>query len=57
MGTTGYVAKRRGPELTELSFELRGLRDKDVEIKISYYGVCHIDLHPVRNDWGAMNTH
>ena len=30
--------------------------DKDIEIEIMYCGVCHSDLHFVRNDWG-MTTY
>lgn len=26
--------------------------DDDVTVKIFYCGVCHSDLHTVRNDWG-----
>jgi uncharacterized zinc-type alcohol dehydrogenase-like protein len=55
MKTTGYAAKSEGSELTEFSFERRGLRDNDVEIEILYCGVCHTDLHAVRNDWGGSN--
>ena len=28
-------------------------RFSDVEIEILYCGVCHSDLHAVRNDWGG----
>lgn len=27
----------------------------DVTIKILYCGVCHSDLHSVKNDWGFTN--
>lgn len=30
-------------------------RDDDVSIKILYCGVCHSDLHMLKNDWGATN--
>jgi uncharacterized zinc-type alcohol dehydrogenase-like protein len=53
MKTTGYAAKSQGSELTEFSFERRSLRNNDVEIEILYCGVCHTDLHAVRNDWGG----
>ena len=55
MKTVGYAAKSQGSELTEFSFERRGLRDNDVEIEILYCGVCHSDLHAVRNDWGGSS--
>ncbi len=53
MNTTGYAAKSQGTQLTEFFFERRDLRDNDVEIEILYCGVCHSDLHAVRNDWGG----
>lgn len=53
METVGYAAKSQGSELTEFSFERRDLRNNDVEIEILYCGVCHSDLHAVRNDWGG----
>jgi uncharacterized zinc-type alcohol dehydrogenase-like protein len=55
MKTVGYAAKSQGSELTEFSFERRDLRDNDVEIEILYCGVCHSDLHAVRNDWGGSD--
>ncbi len=53
MNTSGYAAKSAGSKLTEFSFERRDLRDNDVKIEILYCGVCHSDLHAVRNDWGG----
>lgn len=35
------------------SFERRELREKDVLIEILYCGVCHSDLHQVRDEWGG----
>jgi len=55
MKTVGYAAKSQGSELTEFSFERRDLRNNDVEIEILYCGVCHSDLHAVRNDWGGSD--
>ena len=55
MKTVGYAAKSQGSELTEFSFERRDLRKNDVAIEILYCGVCHSDLHAVRNDWGGSN--
>ena len=53
MKTVGYAAKSEGAQLGEYTFERRDLRDNDVEIEILYCGVCHSDLHAVRNDWGG----
>lgn len=34
-------------------FDRRELRANDVHIQIQYCGVCHSDVHQVRNEWGA----
>ncbi|MFC7332752.1 NAD(P)-dependent alcohol dehydrogenase [Rhodocista pekingensis] len=52
MKTIGYAAQAAGSPLAPFSFERRALRPEDVAIEILYCGVCHSDLHQVRNDWG-----
>lgn len=47
----GYAALEQGATLTSFSFERRVLRSNDVAIDILYCGVCHTDLHFVRNDY------
>ena len=39
--------------LKPMEFERRALRPDDVAIKITYAGICHSDLHTVRNDWAG----
>lgn len=34
----------------------RGPGDDDVQIEILFCGICHSDLHQVRNEWSAMPT-
>jgi len=53
MKTTGYAARAKGAALTPFSFERRALRDDDVAMEVLYCGVCHSDLHQVRDDWGG----
>lgn len=56
MTTTGvkaYGAKTSDAALEELQIERREVKSKDVKIKIDYCGVCHSDIHTVRNDWGG----
>lgn len=48
-----YGAKASNAKLEELKIERRTLGSKDVKIKIDYCGVCHSDIHTVRNDWGG----
>src|SRR6266545_1046698 len=48
----GYAAHDSASPLVPFRFERRDLRSKDVLIEILYCGMCHSDLHVVRNDWG-----
>jgi len=38
-------------DLTPWNFERRELGANDIQIKIAYCGVCHSDLHQIKNDW------
>ena len=49
--TKAYAAQSASESLAPYSFERRELRPDDVQIKILYCGVCHSDLHTVRNEW------
>ena len=51
MQTLGYAAAAIGANLEPMPFKRRELRPEDVAIEILYCGVCHSDLHQVRNDW------
>ncbi|NJB77629.1 NAD(P)-dependent alcohol dehydrogenase [Xanthomonas arboricola] len=48
-----YAAHASDGDLTPWSFERRDLRPDDVEIDVLFCGVCHSDVHHVRNDWGG----
>ena len=39
--------------LKPMSIQRRDLLPGDVQIEILYCGVCHSDLHTVRNEWGS----
>ena len=39
--------------LSNFDFERREVGENDVLIEILYCGVCHSDLHQVRNEWGG----
>ena len=49
----GYAAHSATEKLVPYSFERRELRPNDVAIEILYCGVCHSDIHSVRNEWGG----
>lgn len=38
--------------LSEMEIERHAPKDDEVQIDIFYCGVCHSDLHQVKNDWG-----
>lgn len=47
----GYAAQNATSPLTPYDFERRELREHDVLVDILYSGVCHSDLHQVRDEW------
>src|SRR5207237_4463172 len=51
--TKGYAAHAAHEPLKPCSFERRELAATDVQIEILFCGVCHSDLHIVRNEWGG----
>ncbi|WP_339651840.1 NAD(P)-dependent alcohol dehydrogenase [uncultured Salegentibacter sp.] len=46
-----YGAQASDANLKELNIERRQITADDVQIEIEYCGVCHSDIHQVRNDW------
>jgi uncharacterized zinc-type alcohol dehydrogenase-like protein len=51
--TIGYAAHDHHALLVPFSFERRDPMPTDVQIDILFCGVCHSDLHQVRNEWGG----
>lgn len=50
-----YAAHSPTGRLGLFNFDRRSPRADDVVIEVLYCGVCHSDLHNVRNDWGNAN--
>jgi alcohol dehydrogenase (NADP+) len=50
--TKAFVAQDAQSTLGPWNFERRSVGPKDIQIDILYCGVCHSDLHQVRNEWG-----
>jgi uncharacterized zinc-type alcohol dehydrogenase-like protein len=48
-----YAALNATDPLLPFRFERRELRPRDVDIEILYCGVCHSDIHQVRNEWSG----
>ena len=53
MKVKGYAAHAADKPLEPWSFERREPGDDDVVIDIAFCGICHSDLHTVRNEWGG----
>ncbi|XP_058081250.1 probable mannitol dehydrogenase isoform X4 [Magnolia sinica] len=48
----GWAAKDSSGVLSPFKFSRRANGEDDVTLKILYCGICHSDLHAVKNDWG-----
>ena len=48
-----YAAQDKTSALAPWQFERRSPGPHDVEIDIHFCGVCHSDLHQVRDEWGG----
>lgn len=51
ISTRAFGAQSAKERLGPLSINRREPRPQDIEIEILYCGVCHSDLHTVRNEW------
>ena len=49
--TIAYAAYSAKEPLKHFAFERRAVGAKDIQIEILFCGVCHSDLHTVRNEW------
>ena len=48
----GYAVMAAGQQLQPWTFERREVGPRDVQIDIKYSGICHSDIHQVRQEWG-----
>src|ERR1039458_8125944 len=51
MQTNSYAAQSATTPLAPFRFQRRDPGAHDVQIQILYCGVCHSDVHTVRNEW------
>lgn len=47
----GYAAQDAKTDLAPWNFERREVGPHDVQFDIQFCGVCHSDLHQIKNDW------
>jgi uncharacterized zinc-type alcohol dehydrogenase-like protein len=52
MKVRGLAAQSAGGPLTPYEFTRRDVGANDVAFKITYAGICHSDIHQVREEWG-----
>lgn len=52
MQVNGYAVKEPKEKLVPYSYELGELGAEEVDIKVSYCGICHSDLSMINNEWG-----
>ncbi|XP_010431900.1 PREDICTED: probable cinnamyl alcohol dehydrogenase 9 [Camelina sativa] len=48
----GWAARDKSGVLSPFNFSRRDNGENDVTVKILFCGVCHTDLHTIKNDWG-----
>ncbi|KAK6258767.1 hypothetical protein SCA6_013242 [Theobroma cacao] len=49
----GWAARDTSGVLSPFKFSRRATGEKDVAFKVLYSGICHSDLHMVKNEWGS----
>lgn len=47
----GYAAAHSFSDLEPFEFELAAPKANEVQIKIEFCGVCHSDVHQIKNEW------
>lgn len=50
--TVGYAATDSSVSFKPITFERHAVGEHDVHIAIEFCGICHTDLHFVKNDMG-----
>ena len=53
MKSQGYAAHDKNSPLVPYAFDRRDPGPNDVAIDIAYCGICHSDIHQVRDEWGG----
>ncbi|XP_022767214.1 probable mannitol dehydrogenase [Durio zibethinus] len=49
----GWAARDTSGVLSPFKFSRRATGEKDVAFKVLYCGICHSDLHMVKNEWAS----
>ncbi len=52
MTIQAFADHKAGDRLESFEFKLDSLKPDEVEIDVEYCGICHSDLHMLKNEWG-----
>ncbi len=52
--TPAIAVTQAGNSFEQTTIERRDLRDDDIRIDIKFAGICHSDIHTVRQEWGGI---
>lgn len=52
MKVNAYAVQEPNGKLTPYTYELAEIGAEDVDIKVTYCGICHSDLSMMNNEWG-----
>jgi uncharacterized zinc-type alcohol dehydrogenase-like protein len=52
-GTPALSAPSVGAQFEHTTIERRALGERDVQIDVKYCGICHSDIHQVKDEWGG----
>ncbi len=52
MKVNAYAAQESNGNLEKFTYELGEIGSEEVDIKVSYCGICHSDLSMIKNEWG-----
>ncbi|UHG94195.1 NAD(P)-dependent alcohol dehydrogenase [Spirosoma oryzicola] len=53
IATKAYAAQTKDSDLAPWNFDRREVGPHDVQFDILYCGVCHSDLHQIKDEWGG----
>ena len=51
-----YAAQTKASPIAPFEIRRREVGPHDVLIDIAYCGICHSDIHQVRDEWGARRS-
>lgn len=53
IATKAYAAQTKDSDLAPWNFQRRDVGPRDVQFDILFCGVCHSDLHQIKDEWGG----